>query len=64
MPTPSHDADAAVTRQAAHDAVCTQLAAPVDSVAGSAGRRAVTDTSEHRFARAAVAPPRLEVEFP
>jgi hypothetical protein len=39
----SDEAYAAVIRQASHDAVRAQLAAPPDSVAGSSGLRAVTD---------------------
>ena len=39
----SDEVYAAVIRQAAHDAVRAQLAAPSDSVAGSLGLRAVTD---------------------
>ena len=39
----SDEAYAAVIRQATHDAVRAQLAAPPDSVAGSRSLRAVTD---------------------
>src|SRR4051812_33398580 len=39
----SDEAYAAVIRQATHDAVRAQLAAPPDSVAGSSALRAVTD---------------------